>query len=592
MQLAFVQTLVTVVLALGIAAYVATRRERHALHWLICGQLLTVAVWSASMGLRHVPWGESFSGASLAGWFIGVVLMPPLWLAVAARLTKTRLILTGRALSFALGLPVLLGFVAFASNDLHGLMIRDGSFDALKQGASHYAGPLFWVQLAWCYAMTLAGCVLYLRQAGRMIGRGDRGRGLAVMFAAPLPVVASIPRALGWIPISFSLTPAAVCVSIVLLMSVYWRHHLSGFVPVARQDVIDSLPDAVVMTDPQGRTVDVNPAAEKLFAAPKERLRGRPVVDALAELGVELDPDELERNHAALTGGEGPAFTRVRMRDGRRLEVTSQAVQGADDALAGYYAVLRDCTEQRNLERFLHQSQRLEMVAGLAAGVAHEVNNPLAYVRANLNHVKVLAEESRDASGPKPEEADELRLVVDECIDGVDRISRIINGMLHFSHLKAGGLTSVDVNQVVADAVRLAQLYETGSIEIDAVTDTALPPVWGSSENMVQAVLNLLVNGKQAVAGRDGARIRIRTRAEHPEVVIQVSDNGPGVPEDLRGRIFNPFVTTKGPGEGSGIGLAISAEIARKHGGRLELDPAAGEGATFRLRLPVGEAPV
>jgi PAS domain S-box-containing protein len=588
-QLAFVQTLVTVALALGIAAYVATRRERQALHWLICAQLLTVSVWAASMGLRHVPWGDSYSRASLAGWFVGVALMPPLWLAVASRLTQTRLIVSGRTLSFALGLAVLLGLVAFASNPLHGLMIRDGSFDALERGASHYAGPLFWGQLAWCYAITLAGCLLYLRQARRMVGRGEAGRGLAVMVAAILPLGGSILRALGWIPTSYSLTPAAVSVSIVLLMSVYWRHHLSGLVPVARQDVIDSLPDAVVVTDPQGRTIDANPAAEKLFAAAKERLCGRSIVGTLTSLGVDLDPEELQRSHVAANEGEGPAFTRLRLRDGRRFEVTSQAVQGPDEALAGYYAVFRDCTEQRNLERFLHQSQRLEMVAGLAAGVAHEVNNPLAYVRANLNHVKVLAEESREAPGPKPEEADELRLVVDECIDGVDRISRIIDGMLRFSHLEAGGLTSVDVNQVVTDAVRLAQLYETGTIDIDAVTDAALPPVWGSSENLVQAVLNLLVNGKHALADRDGAHIRIRTRTEHREVVIEVSDNGPGVPEDLRGRIFDPFVTTKGPGEGSGLGLAISAEIARKHGGRLALDPAAGEGATFRLRLPVGE---
>ncbi|MGI9592596.1 MAG: histidine kinase N-terminal 7TM domain-containing protein [Myxococcota bacterium] len=591
MHPAVVQTAVTIFLAVVTAGYVLARSERRAIHWLICGLMAAVAVWTASMGVRHVPGAERFERVALIGWFVGLTVMPPLWLAVAVRLTRTRPLLPAPAAFAGLGLPALAGLLLLLTNDSHGLMIRDGSFDAMKHGASRHAGPLFWVQLAWCYGITLGGVVLYFRQGLRMVDRGEPWRGLAVTVGAALPLIASVLRAAGWIPTSFSLTPAAACTSVVVMMTVYWRYGLADIVPVARQDVIENLSDAVVVTDPRGRLVDANPAAERLFGATVERLRTRPLLDALGEFAVGLDLEEVERNRSVVQG-DASAFTRVRMRDGRELEVTSAAVRNRDDQVAGYYAVLRDRSEQRKLERFLHQSQRLETVAALAAGVAHEVNNPLAYVRANLNHLRSLADEARTAEVRKPEEFDELRLVVEECVDGVDRIARIIAGMLRFSRLESGGPETVDVAEVIEDAVRLAQLHETASVEVEASCEARLPAVSGSAENLVQAVLNLLVNGKQALAGRDDAHIRLAARAQDADVVIEVSDNGPGIPEELRERIFSPFFTTKGRGEGSGLGLAISAEIARKHGGRLELAMGSQSGATFRLCLPARVAPV
>lgn len=590
MHLAVVQTAFVVIISAVVVSYVLSRRERRQLHWLISGLLCTLAIWAIGMGIRHVPGGESWEKSSLIAWFFGVAFLPPLWLAVAVRLTGTRRLLSGRAALVGLGLPALLGFLALLTNDQHGLMIRDSSYAVLDQGASHYAGQLYWVQLSWSYGIILGGAVVYLRQAWRMTARGDAWRGLAVMVGAALPLSASVPRALGWLPGEISVTPAAAGVATVLLMSIYWRHHLSELAPLARQDVIENLPDAVVVTNSRGRIVDVNPAAEKLFAAPADALRGRLYIDSLAQLAGRLDPDDVAQARGVVEAGEGPAFSRLRLGDGRHLEVTGAVVHGRDGEVTGYYSVLRDRTQQRNLERFLHQSQRLETVAGLAAGVAHEVNNPLSYVRANLNHVKSLAEETRESPVSKPEELEELALVADECIDGVDRIARIIESMLRFSHLEAGGPETVDANEVVADAIRLAQLHETSSVEIAASTGSALPRVWGSAENLVQAVLNLLVNGKQALNGREDACIRVRTRPAGAGVVIEVSDNGPGVPDELRDRIFAPFFTTKGPGEGSGLGLAISAEIARKHGGALELDSVRGAGATFRLRLPARAA--
>ena len=157
MHPAVVQTAVTVFLAVVTACYVLARRERRAVHWLICALLAAVAVWTASMGLRHVPGAERFERIALIGWFVGLTFMPPLWLAVAVRLTGTRRLLSGPAAFAGLGLPALAGLLLLLTNDSHGLMIRDGSFEALKRGASQHAGPLFWVQLAWCYGITLGG---------------------------------------------------------------------------------------------------------------------------------------------------------------------------------------------------------------------------------------------------------------------------------------------------------------------------------------------------------------------------------------------------------------------------------------------------
>jgi len=252
--------------------------------------------------------------------------------------------------------------------------------------------------------------------------------------------------------------------------------------------------------------------------------------------------------------------------------------------------VLRDRTDQWRRERLLQQRQRLESVGVLAAGVAHEVNNPLAYVRANLAHLEQLAALApKLQNGPQPAASELLEMgdVVAESVEGLDRIARIVEDLLHFARPPLERRSPVSLSRVAEEALRLAALHQGSPVRVEAVLAPALPAVEASEDRLVQVALNLLLNARQALGAREGGWIRVETGAEAGRVTLRVRDNGPGVPSELRERIFDPFFTTRPPGEGTGLGLAIAFDIVREHDGSLELEPQAGGGACFALRLPL-----
>jgi signal transduction histidine kinase len=233
----------------------------------------------------------------------------------------------------------------------------------------------------------------------------------------------------------------------------------------------------------------------------------------------------------------------------------------------------------------MRQSQRLETVAGLAAGIAHEVNNPLAYVRSNLSHVHRMTAELEVGDAQKAE-LDELRLVIEEGIEGVDRIGRIIDRVRRFSRIGSEEMQPASVNEIVRDAVRVARLGRFRSVELALSLPDDLPPIEASAEALTQAVTNLLLNAAQAVSRASGS-VTVSTRALDDQIEIRVADDGPGIAPEVRERMFDPFFTTKKTGEGTGLGLAVAFGIAREHGGVLLYAPPPEGGAAFLLRLPV-----
>jgi signal transduction histidine kinase len=273
----------------------------------------------------------------------------------------------------------------------------------------------------------------------------------------------------------------------------------------------------------------------------------------------------------------------------RRLEVAGKCVRDAQGEVLGRFVLLRDRTEERRVEQLLRQSQRLETVGQLVAGVAHEVNNPLAFVQANLRQIERLAalaakrpgEPDRDA-----EEVAELPQIVAECIDGIERIERIVDSMRRFSRAPSDEFVAVDINRVVDASIRLADLHRSSSVAVDARLASVLPPVHGSAARLEQVFVNLLVNAKQALANRPRGRVEVATRLAGDIVQVRIEDDGPGIPEPHRERIFDPFFTTKAPEQGTGLGLSIAFDIVREHGGVLELRRAS-PGACFVVHLPL-----
>jgi PAS domain S-box-containing protein len=369
-----------------------------------------------------------------------------------------------------------------------------------------------------------------------------------------------------------------------------WRHRILDSLPIARRDLIEHLDDGVVLTGCDGAVLDANPAAETILGSKVADVRGRPLNLLLAEL---TDPEhrtEVQQSLAELIELAMPITFEFDASDERALEVDAGPVRGGDGETAGFYAVLRDRTEHRRYEKFLRQSQRLETVASLTAGIAHEVNNPLAFVRSNLNHVQricgSLEQELHELGlGDKKAEIEELRQVTEESLEGLDRIATTIERMRRFSRLQERELGDVDLNVVVDDALRMARLRSGPELTVRCELVPHLPTVRGSREHLVQAVLNVIVNARQALAGRSSALIRIETARVGDWVEIQVIDNGPGIPDELQERIFDPFYTTRRPGEASGLGLAVAFGIVREHRGHLDLESVVGKGCKFVIRL-------
>jgi two-component system NtrC family sensor kinase len=386
-------------------------------------------------------------------------------------------------------------------------------------------------------------------------------------------------------------TPMGLGTSVCLLFVLNWRYRILDTLPVARRHVIEHLPDGVLVADLGGRILDLNQATEQIFQTSAATLLRRPVWDAVAEIAANVEAAEVESLTSSLVSGGDPLLIEFRTRDGRAIEVSADCVRGDDGEPLGLYAVLRDRTERRRYETFLRHSQRLETAAGLAAGVAHEVNNPLAYVRSNLNHIDqaidLIAEQAAIRSGEKSEEIEELRMVIAESVDGVDRISGIVDRMRRFASLSQGELGEVEVNTVTSEALKMAGLHRRPAVELCFEPAADLPTVQGSSEHLIQAVLNLTINAIQAVSQKGGGTVRVVTCSSDDGVEIRVSDDGPGVPSAIRDHIFDPFFTTKNPGEGSGLGLSITYDIIREHHGVLELRSEVGKGAEFTVRLPV-----
>ncbi len=244
----------------------------------------------------------------------------------------------------------------------------------------------------------------------------------------------------------------------------------------------------------------------------------------------------------------------------------------------------------RKMETQLVQSSKLASLGTLASGVAHELNQPLAIIRALAQqNLEVLERQGHALSDNEIENLrEDLRIVERQ----TSRMSQIILHLRAFARKPSAEQVPVNLNEVVQNALILLreQLRQRG-IELDEQYEPNLPPVLGDPNGLEQIVINLLTNARDALENVPNARLTLATQTqtttEGTWVELHVQDNGPGVPEDIRSQIFDPFFTTKDPNKGTGLGLAISLEIAQKHGGTLSLEEST-EGAHFILRLPAG----
>lgn len=581
----------TLLLATALAGYVGTQRERSTQQWLLFALLAGVTLWSAgSLGslLTSQPSGARL--AQLVG-FMGVALVPAAWMLLAAHQARVPFVVQHMALAASIALlPSGLAFLALLTNGAHHLFFSVNlGAGATPAQVVDAGGPVFWAFATWGQLCGLGGALLLFSSARRMRSMRRRRPALLLSVAALVPLVANAQFLAGLSPSDADPTPLALTLSLALVTTAIFRFGiLDGTLPLARRDVLEHLSDGLLVADGDGVVLDLNPAAVRMLG--RSDLRGRTLADALLVVDWDVGAERLEAVLGLSDEDGPPVATVLQSRDERWVEMRSAVVRGRRGEPAGRYVVLHDRTEQRRYERFARQSQKLETVGGMVAGIAHEVNNPLAYVRSNLNALLALAgvvERRLGAfEGREREDLAEMRQITEETLDGVERIGRIVDGLRRFSRADVDEALPVDLNAVARQAIRLAELHSSRDVIVSARLAPSLPSVKGSADRLGQVVLNLLLNAKHALQQRPFGRISVETLAQRGGVELHVSDNGPGIPEQIQDRIFDPFFTTKGPDEGTGLGLSIAFDIVREHGGSLEIASSPGQGARFIVRLP------
>ncbi|MFP2913164.1 ATP-binding protein, partial [Pyxidicoccus sp. 3LFB2] len=335
------------------------------------------------------------------------------------------------------------------------------------------------------------------------------------------------------------------------------------------------------------RTVFANEALVSLVGQPLEDLVGK---DPCALYGTQ-DPELTRRVKAALLAGE-PLRTEVPMprKDGGLLwsEVLLSPVRATGEDITHFVATHRDITGTKELQARLVAAERVAAVGTLAAGVGHEINNPLAYLVLNLEGaVRHLSEGSLSGS------RDALS-GVRGALEGAERIRLIVKDLQVFSRQSDQDQGVVDLNALVPPAVRIvshALRHRARVVEEFG----PVPRVLGSEARLGQVLLNLLVNAMQAIPEGSPTlhEVRVRTSTDVTgRARVEVVDTGVGIPAHVLPRIFEPFFTTKPTGEGTGLGLSICQQIVRAHGGELEVRSEPGRGSVFSMLLPAATVQV
>jgi PAS domain S-box-containing protein len=347
--------------------------------------------------------------------------------------------------------------------------------------------------------------------------------------------------------------------------------------------LFDSDPNPIFILDRETfKILDANARAEGHYGYSKEELLRMSFVD----LGYKEDAQEIALRFRDVTDHRSIVFSKKqhRRKDGS-LFYTNIHVCGCSymerDALI---ATTTDVTESVEKEAQLIQASKLATLGEMAAGIAHELNQPLNVMKIGSDFLREMASEGKKVS------EEELDTVTQEISSQVDRASGIINHMRDFSRVADTKADKVDVNTPIRDVFKiLGQQLKLREIELELDLDEKLPPVAADKNKLEQVFINLVSNARHAMEEETSGSarlLRIRSFLDNGDVVVTVSDTGIGIPKDIIDRIFEPFFTTKKVGRGTGLGLSISYGIVKDYGGTIRVESEVGKGTTFELRFP------
>jgi PAS domain S-box-containing protein len=418
--------------------------------------------------------------------------------------------------------------------------------------------------------------------------------GMPVIFLSAFADDATVARAKRVEPYGYLVKPVeADDLKLAVEVSLY-RHRAERRLQARERwyaTTLRSLRDAVVGADAAGDVVFVNTAAETLLGVSFDDAVGRRA-SALVDvdhpshqaddspLRVALHRKETVRvREATLASATGP----------RTVDLSASPVIDEGETL-GAVLVFQDVTEEARVRKQLELADRLSSLGTMAAGVAHEVNNPLAVIVANADYISDELGKLRDAHAEVADAMAEPAQALAELQSAATRIMRIVGDLRVFSRPPERGSMEARVRAAVDWAVRATQHEVRHRARVSVDVDAALPAVRGDEARLGQVFVNLLINAAHAIPpGRASENeISIMARfADGERVLVEVRDTGCGMPSDVAKRVFEPFFTTKPVGVGTGLGLSIGHGIVSAFGGSMEVESEVGQGTTFRIHLPV-----
>jgi PAS domain S-box-containing protein len=336
--------------------------------------------------------------------------------------------------------------------------------------------------------------------------------------------------------------------------------------------------NAIEVTDHRGVLVDVNPAFERIYGYTRAEcigrmpnlVRGRTTPP---ELYTRMWRDLLDPDRGYWSG---ELHNRDRMGRERPVFLTITAIRNPTGETTHYLGVAIDLAEQKAWERAAEHAEKLSSLGQLAAGVAHEINTPLANVMLITESIR------RKSTDPW------VRARTETIAAQVDIAGQIVRGLLDFARRDEPQISKVDLVEVTRSTLAFLKGKQSENVEFVEHYPATPLPVWGDRNQLIQVLTNLLNNACEAMEGK--GRVVIEARAKGEEAEVEIRDNGPGIPSDVLSHIFEPFFTTKPEGKGTGLGLAICLGILQAHHGTVSVESSAGHGAVFLVSLPLSTA--
>lgn len=346
---------------------------------------------------------------------------------------------------------------------------------------------------------------------------------------------------------------------------------------VKYRHIFEASVDMIFIADSRGDFVEINHAGISML----EYDSMNEMIQAVNTGDIIIEPDSIDNLFREV---DSTGFTKdweciLKTKNGREIQVLVSCTAHIDEngETIGYEGIVKDITVRKNMEAQLLQADRLASLGELAAGVAHEVNNPLGLV---LGYTQLLIRDELKGG----QKYDDLKTIEKHTLN----CKLIVKALLNFARRTETRRARININRIIEDVITVVGIqFKMDNIQIKKVFSDDVPMLTGDAEKLKQVFINLLINAGQAISGSGSITITTKYIKEKDKITVTIEDTGQGIPPDIINRIFDPFFTTKPVGQGTGLGLSVSYGIIKEHNGEISVRSEPDMGASFKVELPV-----